>query len=166
MREDQEEESLVTGKTGSGIVRIGFRVVVVSDPSGTTCDALTVTLSKVIRMVELDVLGSLDAASAAFQRTSARDAATIVLSSLDLLPAPRAGALAAQEADRHGLATILVTRSRRWIPPDLASCHDLAWLAPDAGGLAVADAIDFALRRAGSMKQAQNDGLAWRRTGA
>src|SRR5690242_15797006 len=58
MHEEEEEETLATGKTGSGIVRIGFRVLVVRDAAGSSCDALTLTLSRVIRIVELDVLGS------------------------------------------------------------------------------------------------------------
>ncbi|HTJ83838.1 MAG TPA: hypothetical protein VL400_19100 [Polyangiaceae bacterium] len=166
MHEEEEEETLATGKTGSGIVRIGFRVLVVRDAAGSSCDALTLTLSRVVRIVELDVLGSLDAARAAFAERGPKDAATLVLSCLDLPPAPRAGALAAAEADLRGLATILVTRSKRWIPEDAARCHELAWLPPDAGALSVADAIDFALRRAGELRERQTDGLAWRRAGA
>jgi hypothetical protein len=116
-------------------------------------------------VVEMDVLGSLAAARASFSEPEPR-ALTLVFSCLDLPPAPLAGVLAALEADELGFATILVTRSLRWIPPGLERAAELPWVAPDAGALAVADAIDQALRRSRERRGASVDGLAWRRTGA
>ncbi len=151
--------------SGSGIVRVAFRALFVGDPTGTSCQPLARSLGSVVRVVEMDLLGSLAAARAAFAEPEPR-ALTLVLSCLDLPPAPLAGALAALEADELGFATILVTRSQRWIPPGLERAVELPWVTPEAGPLVLADAIDQALRRSRERRLEAPDGLAWRRAGA
>lgn len=108
-------------------------LILAHDLRSSTCDLLVPRVQLAIGgPSQLEEVGSLEAAWVALDRARRSPGGALVLSCLDLPPAPRAGATVAEWARSLKLPVLAVTRGTRWLPANRAGLSLLPTLSPQA----------------------------------
>lgn len=93
--------------------------------------------------VEIEEIGSLEAAWEALDRLSPQPSNALVVACLDFIPSPRAGVTFASWAAALALPVLVVSHSRRWVGVD-SPVAGLPILSPNASTAELTHALDHA----------------------
>lgn len=123
----------------------GVRILFAHDRASGTCEPLgrelQVALGRAFGACDVLSASSLGSAKLALEDV----VPDVSFVSLDLPPAPVAGARLAEALVKAGRPVVIVTRSLRWLPPNVPELRALPWVTPDADAASLVEAAREAL---------------------